>query len=228
MLLKSLQVALPDMGKLAPWLIQVIPHLPKMGEDAEELGGQNVGGMWGPFIGDCITRHGDGIYSFPYLTPSYCALLVDQFNDAEFTTNDDEPEEAQIPELVLNHESAPLLDCLRVLYSHTIRHLARLLFNLDPGICDVIQVARYSTDSKPGTELHTDKDSDVTLVVNLGTPHKGGGTRVVRGLLEEGCTVPSLPVGHAMFFLGRTTMHQGLPVTEGVRTLLVHWTHLSD
>lgn len=70
------------------------------------------------------------------------------------------------------------------------------------------------------------KDSDVTLVVALTGTHKGGGTLVHTGPFTENILVPQLPVGHGMFFNGKANRHYGMPVIEGERNLLVHWSEV--
>lgn len=174
-----------------------------------------------------VTHHGAGVYSLPYLCPSYCDELVSVFDGAGYEVNPEEERPAQIPEIVLHHRSKPLYDCLSVLWEHAAVPLATILWNLHPGELGSIQAAQYSVEEQPGTVFHHDYHSDVTLVVNLGTPFDGGGTEVAPGLHTKGVTVPPLPQGHAMFFQGKTQLHRGLPVTDGTRTLLVHWSNLA-
>lgn len=174
-----------------------------------------------------VTHHGAGVYSIPYLSPEYCDELVAVFSEAGYNVNPEEEPPAQIPEIVLKYRSKPLHDCLAVLWENVAVPLAHILWNLNPSELGSIQAAQYSPESQPGTVFHHDYHSDVTLVVNLGTEFEGGGTAVAPGLHEQGVTLAPLPKGHAMFFRGKTQLHRGLPVTDGVRTLLVHWANLA-
>lgn len=224
-LLPMAHLAIPSVSKLAPELWPALPMVGELSEQAQHLGSASMLGE-GPALADVkalVTHHGMGVYSLPYLDPGYCAELLAVFEQAEFHVNDEEAPEARIPEIVLEHRSKPLYDCLAVLWEHAALPLATLLWNLVPERLTSIQAAQYSTEEQPGTALHHDQDSDVTLVVNLGSEFEGGGTLVAGGLGEEDIIVPPLPVGHAMFFKGKTQLHRGLPVTSGTRTLLVHW-----
>lgn len=174
-----------------------------------------------------VTHHGAGVYSIPYLSPEYCDELVAVLSEAGYNVNPEEEPPAQIPEIVLKYRSKPLHDCLSVLWENVAVPLAHILWNLNPSELGSIQAAQYSPEAQPGTVYHHDYHSDVTLVVNLGTEFEGGGTAVAPGLHEPGVILEPLPKGHAMFFRGKTQLHRGLPVTEGVRTLLVHWANIA-
>lgn len=223
MLLNNIEIALPSRDKLASLkLLRKAHFLAKM----VDLGGPGAArhhttlkGLEG--LG--IKHHGGGVYSFPYLDTHYCAGLRHQFTTAEYCVNAEEVPEAQIPEIVLEARSKPLFDCLQVLFESLAVPLSQVLLCLEPVELTSIQAAEYTADGVRETAFHTDRDSDVTLVVNLGSEFEGGGTELYPDL-HSGCiTVPPLPTGHALLFKGRSTLHRGLPVTEGTRTLLVHW-----
>ncbi|WPK27820.1 hypothetical protein [Pseudomonas phage phiPstE] len=55
---------------------------------------------------------------------------------------------------------------------------------------------------------------------------KGGGTMVYRGPFAPAVEVPQNETGWAMLFCGKTTQHYGIPVIEGERNLLVHWSEI--
>lgn len=222
-------LAMPAKNKLHPALVKALPSIDTVAAEAQGLGSISQVGETAALakVKALVTHHGMGVYSLPYLDPDYCAELVDVFDEAGYSVNPDEEPEAQIPEIVLKYRSKPLHDCLAVLWEHAALPLATILWNLNPSDLGSIQAAQYSPEEQPGTVLHHDYHSDVTLVVNLGSEFEGGGTRVAGGLGEEDIVVPPLPVGHAMFFRGKTQLHQGLPVTSGVRTLLVHWANLA-
>lgn len=170
-----------------------------------------------------ITHYGNGVYSFPYLSPKFCADLMTELNTITYEVNEDEPPETQIPEVVLCGVAPSLYECLRSLWSHAGIPLAKLLLGLDPERLVSIQAAKYDATNTAQGHWHTDRDSDVTLVVALTDTHEGGGTTVYQGPFKPTLTVPQLPVGHAMLFCGKSQRHYGLPVTEGQRNLLVHW-----
>lgn len=230
LLLRDVALAIPSADKLHPQLRAALPSITSVAADAEALLG--IGNVCeGPalaWVKDLVTHHGNGVCSIPYLSPTYCDALLAQFDGECYIPNPEEPPEAQIPEIVLWLRSRPLYDCLAVLWQQAAVPLAKCIWNLDPYAIGSIQVAQYTADDIPGTAMHHDQDSDVTLVVNLGSEFEGGGTEVAAGLFDDApIVVPPLKKGHAMFFLGKTRMHRGLPVTSGTRTLLVHWSNLS-
>lgn len=229
-LLSRAELAVPARDKLHPLIrSKVNKCITALAIEADHLGSAEYIGYSERrnLLCSVITEHGQDVYSFPYLDPEYCTALVHELHNAGYEVNEAEEPEARIPEIVLTQRSKPLHDCFAVLWEHVAVPLAQLLWNLEPAVLASVQAAEYRADEIAGTALHHDQDSDVTLVVNLGTPHEGGGTAVHGGIFSDGVvSVPSLPVGHAMFFLGRTKLHQGLPVTAGVRTLLVHWATL--
>ena len=229
MLLHSASVAIPSKAKLHVDLELALPDINDIAAQCQHLGHIGLVGESAALakVKALVKHHGAGVYSLPYLAPHYCQELVHEFNEAGFNVNPEEEKPAQIPEIVLHHRSKPLYDCLAVLWEHAAVPLAHILWNLNPQLLGSIQAAQYSPEEQPETVFHHDYHSDVTLVVNLGTAFEGGGTAVAPGLHEPGVILPPLPVGHAMFFRGKTQLHRGLPVTEGVRTLLVHWANLA-
>lgn len=183
---------------------------------------------WGRFFKDHVRQHGDGIFSVRYLHPDYCDKLVNELKAVRYTFNDLEPARARIPEVVLEQVCPSLWFALRGLCERYIKNLAHVLMGLDMGECVSIQAAQYTPDNTPHGCWHTDRDSEVTLVVALSDSHTGGGTQVYRGPLHPPTVVPQLAKGWAMLFAGRTNEHMGLPVTEGTRNLLVHWYKLEN
>lgn len=181
---------------------------------------------WGLFFKDHVRQHADGIWSVRYLHPDYCAKLVNELSAAQYSFNDLEPVDAQIPEVVLEEICPSLWFALRGLFDGYIKKLSQVLMGLEIGRCVSIQAAKYTPDNTPHGCWHTDRDSEVTLVVALSNDHVGGGTQVYHGPLKAPSVVPQLEPGWAMLFAGRTNEHMGLPVTEGTRNLLVHWYRL--
>lgn len=228
-MLPSARVAVPSLTKLDVLVAGALDAITDIATQCQHLGHIGMVGESPALarVKGFVTHHGQGVYSIPYLDPVYCDELVGVFNKAGYSVNPEEEKPAQIPEIVLFQRSKPLYDCLSVLWQHVAVPLATILWNLNPEVVGSIQAAQYSVEEQPGTVLHHDYHSDVTLVVNLGTEFEGGGTEVAPTLDEPGVILPPLPKGHAMFFRGKTQLHRGLPVTSGTRTLLVHWANLA-
>jgi hypothetical protein len=227
-IVNDVRMGIPSIDKLSQPIQDWYVVLEEMAEYAEENGGLKpsdyaAGSDWAKALGQIVRRHGPNVYSIKYLHPDFCDSLMDELNCMAYAVNEDEPEEARIPEVVLQHRSPAMFEALRSLYHGAGLNLCKILFGLDAVYCASIQAAQYTIDNTPHGCWHTDRDSDVTLVVALTDEHVGGGTTVYQGPFAEPVTVPQLPKGHAMFFLGRTNQHMGLPVTEGTRNLLVHW-----
>ncbi|MGV8919574.1 MAG: hypothetical protein ACOH2R_17535, partial [Pseudomonas sp.] len=99
----------------------------------------------------------------------------------------------------------------------------RLLLNMAPENLRTVQAALYKPSEIAKGHWHHDQDSDVTLVVALNDDLTGGGTMAHQGPFVPPVKVPQNDVGWGMLFLGKTTLHYGLPVETGERHLLVHW-----
>ncbi len=183
---------------------------------------------WGRFFDQHVHQYADGVWAVRYLHPDYCDKLVSELVGAQYSFNDLEPVDAQIPEVVLEQICPSLWFALRGLFDGYIKKLSQVLMGLELGECVSIQAAKYTPDNTPHGCWHTDRDSEVTLVVALSDSHSGGGTQVYRGPLHEPTVVPQLAKGWAMLFAGRTNEHMGLPVTAGTRNLLVHWYKLEN
>lgn len=233
-LLIDQKLACPHASQLHPALVDYVSVLQRLAKSQHELQGvrhlrsslewaQDLEGIQAL---ELFTRHGPGIYSFPFLHPDYCAALVQQADSMEFRCNDEEIPETQIPEIFLR-ERLPALYCsLRTLFEHVVVPSTELVFRLTPSTLDSVQFARYTPLNTAAGNWHTDEDSDVTAVVALSDTHTGGGTTALPPGLGRYCYVPSLPIGHAMFFLGRTTTHRGERVESGERNLLVFWSKI--
>ena len=180
------------------------------------------------FFDHNVIQYGPGVFAVKYLSEDYCAQLLKVLNTVEFTPNDEEPEDAQIPEVVIKHHHYGLHECLRGLHNSYIVPLTTILFGQTANQCTSIQAAKYTPSTTAKGCWHTDQDSEMTLVVALSNDHEGGGTEVYQGPFNEPITVPQLPVGWGMLFNGRHNPHRGLPVTEGERNLLVHWFKFED
>lgn len=182
--------------------------------------------LWQEFLDSCVVCHSPGVYSVAYLAPAYCAEIVKEVNKFDHVVNDLEPDVAQIPEVVFQDQHPVLFEVFRSFWHDAGLAYAKVLLNLEPENLTTVQAARYLPTETPGGFWHTDRDSDVTLVVALNDDLEGGGTMVHRGPFFPLLEVPQNDVGWAMLFLGKTTLHYGIPVASGERHLLVHWSEV--
>lgn len=222
--------AYPSMDKYHPDLRRILDTIKEMAEHAESV--HPISGVdytapseWGQAM-SVVTHYGHGVYSFPYLSEVFCRDLMLELDCMTYAVNDEESEEAQIPEVTFATECPVLYECLRSLWHNAGIPMAKVLMGIDPSELRTVQAAQYTVENTPRGNWHTDRDSDVTLVVALTGTHTGGGTLVHTGPFEPNILVPQLPVGHGMFFNGKAHRHYGMPVTEGERNLLVHWSEV--
>lgn len=177
------------------------------------------------------TKHAEGVYSFPLLTPRYTEALADQFyhwcDEGAAEVNEEEDAPYQMHEIVLNHECPLLFAPLAAVRVAWIDTLSLVLLGLEAPRISTIQFARYDNTISQGN-WHTDASSDITATVSLDPDaFEGGGTDVwlPGGDIVE---VPPLPAGHCLLFKGSTTPHRGRAVTEGERDLIVFWSAFED
>lgn len=229
-LLLDQRLALPHASQLHPDLLAVLGAVQRLGDCVEELGGHHLPSLldWnqdkeGQAALRILTKHGPGIYSFPLLHPDYCADLCKQQDSMQHAVNEEEEGPFQIPEVFLKAELPALYHSLGQLFRHAVVPMSQIVFRMKPVDLGSAQFAKYTPENTANGNWHFDRDSDVTAVVALSTEHTGGGTSAVPAGVERPVYVPQLPVGHAMFFLGRTTLHKGEQVEAGERRLLVFW-----
>lgn len=174
-----------------------------------------------------ITKHGQGLVTFPWLSPEYCDWLSTYLPSEAYVPNSDEPYAAQIPEVVLYESRPDLHQALEQLYDMTIRPLVHLLTGSDVAEFQSIQLARYEPTRQKEGCFHTDLDSDITVTVVLNDDYVGGGLEVYPhyGIADapEPVVIPKLVKGTATVFKGKTMLHKGLAVESGVKHLLVFW-----
>lgn len=178
------------------------------------------------FLNDCVVCHAPGVYSVAYLHPGYCKDIIHEVSKFKHEPNLEEPEEAQIPEVVLQNDHPVFYEVFRSFWHEVGVAYSKVLLNLDPQHLTSIQAALYRPSETPRGHWHVDQDSDVTLVVALNDDLLGGGTMVHRGPFVDPVTVEQNLTGWGMLFTGKTTLHYGLPVLSGDRHLLVHWSEL--
>lgn len=220
-----------SVDKYHPLLREHLETLKEMAVYSEEHGGISPADFsesssWQKFLDDCVVCHAPGIYSVAYLHPGYCKDILHEVAKFTHTPNEEEPLEAQIPEVVFQNEHKVLYEVFRSFWADAGVAYAKVLMNLEPATLTSVQAACYAPSETPRGHWHIDQDSDVTLVVALNDDHTGGGTMAHQGPFAAPIEVPQNLPGWAMFFKGKTTLHYGLPVTEGERHLLVHWSEL--
>ena len=165
-----------------------------------------------------------GVFDIPYYSAEFCDRLLLELQDKEFARNEMEDVNFQIEELVLGNELPDLFETCETLFAVAMQPVLALLFSQDDSDLTSIQAAKYNPEEVSHGNWHFDQDSDHTVVVSLNpNDFKGGGTELRTGPFTVQY-IPPLPKGHALLFMGRTTLHRGLYVEEGDRMLLVHWT----
>lgn len=216
---------------LHPSVREHVAALARLGEMALELGGEAIPSRlrWADCQAelaalDVVKQWAPGVFSVPFISEGACAALTNWANKYAYRVNSEEDAAYQIPELVIAHKHEDCQQDLKFLWEELLRPVFRVMYRLDPQELSSIQLARYSPAVTSKGNWHRDEDSDCTAVVNLGTEHVGGGTRLFVG--GAPVLVPPLPAGHALLFLGRTVMHCGAEITDGQRDLLVYWSKL--
>lgn len=229
--LSNAVTGIASVDKYHPLLREHLFILKEMAEYAEEHGGItpadfDESSQWQAFLNDCVICHAPGVYSVAYLSPKYCAEILHEVSKFKHVVNEDEPLDAQIPEVVFQNEHKVLYEVFRSFWADAGVAYAKVLMNLEPANLTSVQAACYEPQEIDRGHWHIDQDSDVTLVVALNDDHEGGGTMAHQGPFAMPIKVPQNEVGWAMFFKGKTTLHYGLPVTKGERHLLVHWSEI--
>lgn len=171
-----------------------------------------------------IKRFGDQVIAAPILAPQFCEVLLDWAKYEPFEPNLEEEPDYRINELVLGPKTPYFLACMDSA-AKAIWPLFNLLYGKAPNGFSSIQIARYGEPGPVGTGWHHDESSEATCTVSLNPGQFAGGGTALRpaGAFSRAVCVPPLPQGWGLLFNGRTTLHRGLPVTDGVRQLLVFW-----
>lgn len=162
------------------------------------------------------------VYTVPLFSDKFCKILLDEIKNMEksfaFSTNPEEDELRQIPEIVLGEKCPELYKSLLHVIHSFINPILLSIWNRH-ATGGNIQIANYNLKNKKQGAWHHDASSDVSIVVPLNTgDYKGGGTEFLnRGVIEP------LPTGSGLIFPSYTHMHRGLAVEEGDRYLLVFW-----
>ena len=176
--------------------------------------------------GNTKKDYSSGIYSFPLLTKKSCENLLTIARKENYTPNEEEPEEAQIPEVLLQNIDEEMFYRMSLLFGVITAVLGQLLYQISPEVLHTVQFAKYTVDNTREGAWHIDRDSDVTLVLSLNDDHESLGTVIKPYGFGKEIFVPQLPAGHAMLFRGKNYMHKGLPVLAGERNILVFWSEI--
>lgn len=224
-------LCIPSASHLHPVLLEHLDCLRTMGTGAAGRGCMDYDGLGDLerkyyLAAEIIHKHAPSVFSMPVLSPAFCAGLLAEAEKMHFEVNDAEEEPFRIPEVVLKHECLQLHASLSVLFDNALRPVAELLYGMDPEFVRSIQLAKYQPTEVGYGNWHHDYDSDFTVVVALSGDHVGGGTEIKGHGFAPSVEVPQLPVGHALIFPGKVYLHRGMPVTEGVRNLLVFWSEI--
>lgn len=164
-------------------------------------------------------------FTLPWLNPTVCAQLCTMVPREDYATNDEEDVDARIPERTLADHHEDVHAQLAEAFFGDIEPIIQCLYGQEIDSIESIQLAVYeATGGVSKGTLHTDEDSDITVTVALNDDYEGGGLHVLSGgVYGETIHIPKQLAGTATIFKGRTTVHSGLPVTEGTRHLLVFW-----
>ncbi len=178
-------------------------------------------------LGGLPLEYVSGIYVCPIFSEQLCDALL-KLADAQaptFTPNPEEPVQAQIPEIVFEERFPELYEQFLVSAAEAVIPLFLFVNGTTATQVNSVQMARYTPENTAHGCWHTDEDSMYTCVVSLGPErHEGGGTSFLpEGPLGRVVELPPLPKGWAAFFNGKVVQHMGMPVTKGVRDLLVFW-----
>lgn len=169
------------------------------------------------------------VYWFPLVSDKFCNQLIElmeQFGRWSSGTNSD-------PRIEGGYESVPTRDIhfkqvgLHDLWLYFLREYVTPIqlkeyigYEHDPPRTDLAFVVRYHPQEQPSLRPHHDS-STYTLNIALNRPgvdYEGGGCRFVR----YNCSVTESRKGWAIIHPGRLThYHEGLPVTNGTRYILV-------
>lgn len=159
-------------------------------------------------------------WRFPYLCTDVCNALMRETEAWKFEPNEAEEAQVQMPEAVLEQVCPELDKSLKHLHDMVLAPLWLVLSGHNATEHQSCQVAQYVAGAQSCSDWHNDEDSECTSTVVLSPDdaYTGGGL----------CLYPDLEVGRgrqgdATLFMGRYALHKSLPITEGKRTLLVHW-----
>ena len=170
-------------------------------------------------IKNLITNYFTQVYSVPFYTTEFVKTLLTEIKEIEKTVgygaNLKEDGLRRSPEISFNYKCPELAKSLLesmypmvspIFYSKFARTFQQ----------GTVHVTRYDS-SWTGNWHHDACNFSFVVPLNTGE-YEGGGTK----FLNQG-TIDPLPTGHGLFYPSFSTLHKGLPITEGYRYLLVFW-----
>lgn len=161
-------------------------------------------------------------YSVPLLSDYYCDWLIEQAEKCGKWGHDKSDRygawEMDLGRLRYGidayHRKVVIGDVLTPLFEG--------LYQWGPEKIDRIFLIKYQTDHYPEMKSHWDKQSILSISINLNSPDEYDGGELT--FLRTPDIEISRPKGHALIFAGSPVMsHQAHPVTEGTRYVLVYW-----
>ncbi len=157
----------------------------------------------------------------PLFSDEYCDWLIQKANESDkwcFDNKDgyaafETPLKKMNPWINSYHEDFVCLWVLNSLYRGLFGYAAEKVIK-----CFLI---KYTTQTGyRSMDMHHDKNSLLSVSVNLNDGFEGGGMSFVRHPEQE----VFIPKGHALLFSGNPiTAHRANPVTKGERYTLVYW-----
>mmetsp|Transcript_29399 Transcript_29399/g.44866 ORF Transcript_29399/g.44866 Transcript_29399/m.44866 type:complete len:485 (-) Transcript_29399:222-1676(-) len=182
-----------------------------------------------------------GVFEAPLFTADECQSIVDRsYAAAKRNTEDTNSDELlsqepagwqksrhnQYPTVDLNLVTDPFLQedrsYIEDLMDRRLTPLLQRIYGVVPASirANDIFVVRYTADTREKLAKHTD-DSDISFNILLSNEFEGGGTRFWdRRKREPFVTIQPNRVGHVLTHASQLA-HEGLPVTSGVRHILV-------
>ncbi|UZZ63866.1 hypothetical protein PSV6_6 [Pseudomonas phage PSV6] len=100
---------------------------------------------WAKFFAENVKMYAPGIYAIRYLHPEYCRRLLVELSDVQYTVNEEEPEDAQIPEVVLEEHHYGLYQCPTKRNPRTPRYPRSSLRNTTTGSISACAVSSRGT-----------------------------------------------------------------------------------
>ena len=163
-----------------------------------------------------VSKHDDDIFSFPLFTEEFCKLIIIH---AEQVNKWTKGRHKFYPTTDILLQNLGLKDFYNKVIEKYVMYIVKYFWKYEYADNTVESedfLVRYKPSEQPGLGTHNDA-SMFSLVVRLNNDYKGGGTKFCRQNLSI-----DAPVGHATLHPSRLTHpHGGVPVTEGVRYILV-------
>ena len=167
---------------------------------------------------DLIEEPANDIISFPFLTPEYCAELIEiceevgQFNHRQ-------GDEYPAPEIDLK-DLSPYANTAHI--QNIEKHILPIaVWNFPVIWLSSAFVVKHSMDGQVGNPgWHHDGLAEISLSVQLNDDFDQGGVFFERQKFAAG----PLPIGHAILFPSKVThRHTALNITRGTRYSLTYW-----